>query len=98
MLPGMPGWEGGEGELPEPPTISWPEPPTHQPGVPGQPIAPIPGPGGVFVVYWSPQFGWVLVPANGPGSVGEGEQPDNALPEPEPTPPTPTPYSGKRAR
>jgi hypothetical protein len=49
-------------------------------------------------VYWSPQFGWVLVPANGPGSVGEGEQPDNTLPEPEPTPPTPTPYSGKRAR
>jgi hypothetical protein len=35
-------------------------------GVPVPPIAPIPGPGGKFVAYWTPSYGWVLVPADGP--------------------------------
>jgi hypothetical protein len=38
-------------------------------GVPAPPVGGIPMPGGVFVMYWSPVYGYVLAPAGGPGSM-----------------------------
>lgn len=73
-------WGGGNQPFPTPPIAGLPGLPGYFPplilpnppntgGGPAQPIAPIETPGGIFVVYWSPVFGWVLVPAAGPGGV-----------------------------
>jgi hypothetical protein len=61
-----------------------PKPPEGSGGVPVTPIAGVPV-GDKFVGYWSPAYGWVLVPAAGP--IGSGE----SLPESPETPTEPTP-------
>lgn len=66
VLPGEDGWPD-----PAPPDLEIPPFPGG-PTAPGvvQPVAGIPGPNGMLVFYWSPVYGWIAVPAGGPGSVG----------------------------
>jgi hypothetical protein len=69
---------GGGGELPpEPPGAGGPS------GGASQPIAPVPGPGGVFVFYWSPVYGWVAKPAGPavPPTATEPAPPTEGTPE-----------------
>jgi hypothetical protein len=76
--PGHPSHPIAPGGPPPQPSHPW-VPPS---GVPGQPIGGYPMPGGVFVLYWSPYYGWVLVPAEGPGTAPPSDlKPDQGLPE-----------------
>jgi len=64
--------------------------PNTPPGI-SNPIAGQPGPGGVFVFYWSPTLGWVAAPASGDWS---NLLPDGQLPPGWPTSPPTTPPEG----
>lgn len=61
------GWDPGTGTFPKPtpPGGVDPGPGPDTPPAPSQPIAPIPIPGTPFVLYWTPVYGWVAVPASG---------------------------------
>jgi hypothetical protein len=89
----QPGIWGPNDPRPTPPISGLPGLPGYEPptggggggggGIATQPIAGQPGPGGMFVFYWSPAFGWVAVPAAGPIGGGPGQPPQ--LPEEPPT-------------
>lgn len=66
-LPPLGGGGGGGGGTPPP----------GGGGTPGTPTHPIVGPGGLYLSYWSPTLGWVLVPVGG----GGGQPPTTPPPD-----------------
>lgn len=63
-------WGGGSEPMPTPPIVIPAPPPGLYPpgnddGIPNHPVAGVPGPGGKFTFYYTPQYGWVMVPSDG---------------------------------
>ena len=101
IWPGHPDYPTRPHPEPTPPPGGWtPGTGPGTPPVPVQPIAGIPIPGTDFVMYWTPAYGWVAVPASGNWSdvVPPGTIPPVVPPvePPPPTAPPPAPEAKKK--